>query len=638
MFDQLFQPLKINGATIKNRLMVPAMVTNLATNEGMCTEALVAYHAAKAKGGWGLVITEDYAVEPAGRGYQCVPGLWNDEQGKSHSAIPKAIHEYQGAKVFAQIYHCGRQTSSDLNGGYQPVSASPIPCPSCRCMPRELKAEEVEALVTKFADAAQRAKRAGFDGIEIHGGHGYLIAQFMSPYSNKRIDQYGGNLINRMRFPLEIIKAVRQRVGKDFPIGFRISADEKMPGSRTLEDTLVIVKMLEEQGVDVLNVSVGTYGTPVVVAPMQFPHGWIVEFSEKVKQVVKIPVITVNRITDPMMANQIIEMGRADIVAMGRASLADPEFPNKAKCGNVEDIRSCIGCIVCDNSLVRGGHVRCSVNPVLAYEQEGDIKKARNPQKVIVVGAGPAGMEAARTAAMRGHDVIVYEKNKQPGGQFRAAAFPPYKGELSSILTWQWQQCRKAGVKFIFDTEFTPEIALKEKAQKIIVASGPKPLKPPIPGVDKPHVVYAYDVLLGQETGQNIVVAGGGSVGVETACFLGMQNKNVAVVEMTEHLVAEEDDRIRGLDYELMDELKIEQLPCTKVVEITNSGIVLQCSGKSYFRNADTVVLALGYRSDSSLYTALKEVCDTVVIAGDAKQARKLVDAVREGYLAGAEI
>lgn len=638
MFEKLFEPMMINRTTIKNRLMVPAMVTNLADTDGMCTEALRAYHEAKARGGWGLILTEDYAVAPEGRGYERVPGLWSDEQRESHRAIPQAIHQYEGAKVFAQIYHCGRQTRPDLNGGTQPVAPSPIPCPACRCMPRALEIEEIELLVTRFAGAAVRAKDAGFDGIEIHGGHGYLIAQFMSPYSNKRIDAYGGSLMGRMRFPLEILAAVRARVGEDFPIGFRISADEMLPGGRTLEETLVIAHLLEQNGVDVLNVSVGAYGTPAVVAPMHFAHGWIVEYAEKVKREVNIPVIAVNRITDPLMAERIVAMGRADLVAMGRASLADPELPKKASSEQSEQIRSCIGCIVCDNSLVRGQHIRCSVNPTLAYEHEGPLLPAQKPKTILVAGAGPAGMEAARIAALRGHDVTVFERETLPGGQFRAAPFPPCKGEHAGLLAWQWQRCREAGVKFEFQTELTTEIIEQKKADKVIVATGAQPLRPPICGIEGQHVLTACEALLGAQLGDRVIVAGGGAVGVETACHLAMQGKTVTIIEMRDTFVAEEDERIRAQEEALMDRLRITRMPNTKLKEIAQTGVVVEQTAEQRFLEADNVVLALGYRADDGLFRALECAGIDAELVGDAKRARKLVDAMREGYLAGRRI
>ncbi|MGI6152703.1 MAG: FAD-dependent oxidoreductase [Christensenellaceae bacterium] len=636
MFSELFSPLKIGSVTIKNRLMVPAMVTNLSTDKGMCTEAFVAYHEAKAKGGWGLIVTENCAVAPEGRGYRLIPGLWTDAQRDSIGAIPQAVHKYDGAKIFAQIYHCGRQTTPAINGGYQPVAPSAIPCPSCGVMPRELALPEIETLVKKFGDAAERAKQAGFDGIEIHGGHGYLIAQFMSPYSNKRVDRYGGNLQNRMRFPLEVIEEVRKRVGKEYPVGFRISAEEQMPGSRELEDTLVISKMLESCGIDIIHVSVGTYGTPVVVAPMQYAHGWIVPLGEKVKQAVDIPVITVNRITDPFMANQIVEMGRADVVAMGRASLADPELPNKAKAGTPEEIRQCIGCIVCDHTTDCDKSVRCSVNPTLAYEYEGPIQKTKSPKKIFIAGAGPAGLEAARAAAVKGHDVYLFEKDSQPGGAFRAAPYPPYKGELATVVSWLWQQCEKLGVTIYLNTELTQGRIAKDKPDKVIVATGAKPVMPPIPGIDKGHVFTAYDALMGHvETGQTVIVAGGGSVGVETACHLGLQNKRVCIVEMLPEFAADEDIRIREQFYMLMEKLKIEMLPLTRIAEITEKGAILENKGECYFKPAEHIVAAFGYRGDDCFYKAACEVCGNVELIGDAGKAGKLVDVMRAGYLAG---
>jgi len=638
MLSNLFSSLKINSVVIKNRLMVPAMVTNLCTDEGMATEAFIAYHETKAHGGWGLILTENYAIAPEGRGYRNVPGLWSEEQAASHQALTERVHKYEGVVLFAQIYHCGRQTRHDLNGGYQPVSASPIPCPFCKEIPKELSQSEIEDIIVKFSRAAKRAKDIGFDGIEIHGGHGYLIAQFMSAYSNKRTDRYGGNLINRMRFPLEVIEVIRKEVGNDFPICFRISADEKLPGSRSIEETMIIAEILEKHGVDALNVSVGAYGTPVVVAPMQYPQGWIVEYAEKIKRAVNIPVITVNRIVDPLMADQIIRLGRADIVAMGRASLADPDLPRKAMAGKLDEIRNCIGCIVCDASLVRDTQIRCSVNPTLAYESEGQPVAAAKPKKVVVIGGGPAGLEVSRVAAARGHNVLLYEKSDRLGGDFAVAAFPPYKGGLASFISWQRAQCEKSGVEIILNTEVTPDLIKENLADILIVATGAEPLIPDIPGIRLSHVKYAKDVLLGTDTNERIVVLGGGSVGVETACFLGMQGKNLSVVEVREGFSLEEDARIREQNYKLMNELGIKQFPNTKAVEITTTGIILETRGQRFFKRADTVVLATGYRSDDTLFKELKGLCSEIHKAGNTECVGNLIEAVRSGYCLGASI
>ncbi|MGB6068693.1 MAG: NADH:flavin oxidoreductase [Desulfomonilaceae bacterium] len=370
MFKTLFSPMKIGKVEIPNRLVVSPMVTNYCNQDGTATERYIAYHEAKAKGGWGLIITEDYAIDPTGKGFSCVAGLWNDSQIAGHSELTKRVHQYE-SKIFAQIYHCGRQTSH-LITMCPPLAPSPIPCPAMQELPDELTIDEIERMVEKFGDCALRAQKAGFDGVEIHGAHGYLIAEFMSPYSNKRTDMYGGHLLNRMRFPLKVVANIRAKTGNDFGLGFRISCDEFVPGGRSIEDTKAIAILLERAGIDVVHVSCGVYASAdKIVPPSSTPHGWLAGYAEEVKKVISIPVITVGRINDPFVADSIIAGGKADFVAMGRASLADPEFPKKAAAGEMDEIRPCIACNEgCIGILFADQPIKCVLNPTLGKEAE----------------------------------------------------------------------------------------------------------------------------------------------------------------------------------------------------------------------------------------------------------------------------
>ena len=349
-------------------------------------------------------------------------------------------------------------------------------------MPIELSVEKIEEFIEDFGDCALRAKKCGFDGVEIHGGHGYLIAQFMSSYSNKRTDEYGGDLENRLRFPVEIIKNIRKKCGDDFIIGFRISADEFIDGGRTLEDTKVIVPVLEQAGIDIVHVSAGCYAScDTIVPPSYVKHAWIADFAKEVKEICDIPVITVGRVNDPRIAESVIRAGKADFVAMGRASLVDPEMPNKAKEGRFEDIRHCIGCNYgCLGILFADQPIKCVLNPTLGNETNCEIQKTENPKKIAVIGAGPAGLEAAIAAATAGHNVTVYEKSKYAGGQFRLAAIPPCKGEIVDFINWQVTQLKKIGVEIKYDTEVTVDFMKENPADKIIVATGAVPVVPPI--------------------------------------------------------------------------------------------------------------------------------------------------------------
>ncbi|MEZ4358439.1 MAG: FAD-dependent oxidoreductase [Eubacteriales bacterium] len=633
----IFRPISIGSTKLKNRLVVAPMVTVFCDTDGMATERFIAYHEAKAKGGWGLIIVEDYAVDPLGRGFW-TPGLWKDEQIASHTKLTERVHK-AGAKIFAQVYHCGRQTTSAVIGK-QPVSASPLPCPILGQVPRELTTDEVKKIVSQFGDTALRAKKAGFDGIEVHGAHGYLIAQFMSKYSNKRNDEYGGPLKNRVRFPLEIIADIREKCGPDFTIDFRISADEYVPGGRTIEETKTIAIMLEKAGVDSLHVSAGVYeSTWAIIPPLNITPAWIVDYAEAVKKVVNIPVITVGRINDPLIAESVISSGKADMVAMGRGSLADPELPNKFKEGRYEDIRHCIGCQQgCLEILFNNQPIRCLVNPTLGFEYLNELKKTSNPKKVTVVGGGPAGLEAARAAAIAGHSVTIYEKTDRLGGQYNLAAIAPAKGDFASYSAWAARQVAKLGVNIKLNTEYSVSVFEKDKPDVVILATGSYISRPPVTGIDGENVVDAQDILLGKVTAkQKVIVAGGGLIGCETATYLASLGRQVTIVEMLPEIAKEEEFTRKVLLMKAIERQHISVMTNTKLLEITKSGAKVDADGEVMDVKADTIVMALGVLPNNKLADDLKGKVEVKVV-GDASKARNALEATREGFLAGASI
>lgn len=632
----VFTPITIGKVEIKNRLVVAPMVTVFCDQDGMATERFIRYHEEKAKGGWGLITVEDYAVDPIGRGFW-TPGLWKDEQIASHSELVSRVHA-SGARIIAQIYHAGRQTVSALVGK-QPVSASPLPCPILGEVPRELTVPEIRTIVSQFGDAALRAKKAGFDGVQVHGAHGYLIAQFMSSYSNKRCDEYGGSLLNRIRFPLEIIEDIRAKCGPDLLVDFRISGDEKVYGGRSIEETMVIAMKLEEKGIDMIHISAGTYeSTWSIIPPMNIRPGWIVDHAAAVKNVVNIPVVTVGRINDPLMAENIIASGRADLVAMGRASLADPELPKKYAEGRLKDIRPCIGCQQgCLEILFKNEPIRCLVNPVLGFEYKNEMKKTANPKKVAVVGGGPAGLEAARAAALAGHVVTLYEKSGRLGGQFAAAAIPPVKGDISAYISWAADQIEKLGVEIRLGSEFTEDLFEKVNPDRVILASGSRPSRPPIPGINGDSVVIAEDVLWGRSsTGKKVVVAGGGMIGCETATYLATLGRHVTVVEMLPSVASDEEFTRQVLMMKMFEEMHIETVTGARITAFDEKGIAIERDGKTSHIATDTVVLALGMTSDNSLAKKLEGRTDVKVV-GDSRDPRNALEAIREGFLAGVE-
>ena len=636
MLKNVFSPIKIGSLELKNRLVVSPMVTNYCNKDGTASERWIAYLEARAKGGWGLIITEDYAVDPLGRGYSNIPGLWDDSQIESHVEVTRTVHRY-GAKIMAQIYHAGRETVHSITGS-QPLAPSPLPCPALQEMPRELTIPEIHDIVEKFGDCALRAKKAGFDGVEVHGAHGYLICGFMSPYTNKRTDMYGGCLMNRLRFPLEVIKNVMEKVGDNFTVGFRISGDEFVPGGHTIEDTKAIAAILEEHRIDVIHVSVGNYATPhMTIAPAAQRHGLITDLAAEVKKVVKIPVITVCRINDALIADTIIASGKADLVSMARGSLSDPELPNKSVSGRFDEITYCVGCNQgCLTLLLEDQPIKCLVNPEAGREKEFSVKPTRAKKKVLIAGGGPAGMEAAIGAAKAGHEVQLYEKKDRLGGQYYLAAIPPAKGEITAFISCLENRLNNLNVSVYLSTELTPTIIASQKPDVVIIATGSKPIKPDIPGIEKPNVVNAYEVLEGKvDVGPRVVLIGGGMVGAETASHLANHGKEVSIVEQLPEIALDEQFVVRDFLLKDLEEKNVKTYVNSTVRQIHDDKVIIVKDGREEVRHVDSVVWAVGAQPEDGLTLRLKETSFKIITVGDALEVRNALEAVEEGYKAG---
>jgi 2,4-dienoyl-CoA reductase-like NADH-dependent reductase (Old Yellow Enzyme family)/thioredoxin reductase len=639
MFPHLFSPMKIGNCEIPNRLVVPAMVANLNNREGTATDRYIAYHEEKAKGGWGLIITENYAVNEHAMGYPYIGGLYKEEQIPGHKKLTDTIHKY-GSKIFCQIYHAGRQSNHSVNGNVQPVGPSPIICPWNKDMPRELTVEEIKQIIKDFAVTARNVVKAGFDGVEIHAAHGYLIHTFLSTSTNKRIDEYGGNYENRTRILREVMEAVRKAVGPDFPVQVRLSGAEYSEGGRTMFESRQIIRDVEKWGADAIHLTFGLYGTRSSVSSVSSffqGRGWNVHLAEEAKTLVKIPVITVGKIQEPSMAEDIIASGKADFVAMGRGSLADPHFPNKVKNGQVQEVRQCIACLQgCTASTYQQVPIYCLVNPELGYEFETDYSLAPVAKKVFIAGGGVAGMEAARGAASKGHEVHLFEATDSLGGQFISAGYPPYKGDFLSYLAWLNRQLKKLNVTLHMNTALTAEIVKAEKPDKVIIATGAKPIIPNLPGIDGPNVVLAEDVLRGcVDPGLNVLVAGGGMIGSETAAYLSVQcREKVALIEMLPEIGLEMEGGIRDDLKDLLRKQFVEVITQARLAGITEKGALIERGGQITLHPCNTVVLAIGTKAYNPLQEVLNGLCEVVVV-GDAVKARKAIEASREGFVAG---
>lgn len=637
--SKLFEPGKIGRMEVKNRIVFPPCTTNFAGPAGEVTDRLIKYYAERARGGAGLIIIENTQVKyPEGKNVSCQLRLDNDKYVAGYQELAEAVHLY-GARVFQQVHHAGRQVHN--TEGVQPVAPSAIPCGFLQIPVKELTSDEIWDLVERFSETALRVKKAGMDGVEFHGAHGYLIGQFMSPHTNQRIDEWGGTFERRMKFLGEIIKRTRLKVGPDFPLCLRYSADEFVPGGLTLEDGKNIALMAEAAGIDVLDVSCGIYESMhTLLEPMRFQEGWRTYIADEIKKLVKIPVITVGQIKTPAFANKVLKEGKADFVALGRPLIADPEWPNKARQGRDEDIRKCISC----NTGCIGGHVfqelymRCTVNPVVGREREEgwiELKPAQLKKKVMVVGAGPAGMEAARVASLRGHDVALYEKEDEPGGQLKVAAACPGRDKLYYILEYYAPQLKKAGVKVKLGKAVTEALVKEMRPDVLVVATGAVPFIPDIPCSWGHNILKYWDVLMGksQVPGEKAVVAGGGTVGCETALWLAQQGKKVTIVEMLEELALDEETVTRfDLLTNQLPEAGVKALTGRIITEIGEKGVtVLDRHGRKTLVEADSVVIALGTTPQDTLVQKVKNIVPEVYVVGDGKKPRKIINAIYEG-------
>lgn len=623
---KLLEPITINHLQLKNRMVVSAMVTNYCEPDGSATEKYIAYHEHKAKGGWGLIITEDYAICPTAGAFVRLPGLWQDDQIASHKKLTDRVHA-AGGTIAAQLYHAGRETTRAITG-VQPVAPSAVKDPSMPDIPRALTVDEIHTIVSLFGDAALRAKKAGFDAVEIHGAHGYLVGQFVSPFSNKRTDQYGGSVRNRARFAVEIVRDIKAKCGNDFPVLYRMSAQEYVPGGLGLEESKALALLLQEAGVDCFHVSQGVYSSGNVIIPsFMTPKGAFAANAAAIRSVVDVPVIAVGRINDPDVAEAILKSGEADMVTMARASLADPELPNKVKAGQFDRISRCIGCLQgCSGENGKGNSVRCLVNPLTGMEDAYDLSPAAQPKNVVVVGGGVSGCEAAISAAIKGHHVTLLEASDHLGGQWITAAVPLGKGDFTSLIVWQKNELKRLGVTVLLNTQGTVEEIRHLHPDVVIAACGSHPFIPRIEGADQNFVVTAHDVLMGKAApGRRVAVIGGGLVGAETADMLAMQAEQVSIVEMLPQIMKDAEPTPASLMMERFRQHHVAIYTSTKLVKIGNHRILLDHEGtQTWLEDLDQVIIAIGVRANTELTDHLDELgCRTIRVGDAASQSKE---------------
>lgn len=642
-FELLFSPKKIGNVEIKNRIVMPPMGVNMNSGTGEINERYIAYFETRAKGGVGLITSSACAIDTETCGL-AEPGqicLTKDSIVDGIKKITSEVHKY-GGKMSFQLLHPGRQGSEAFNRGQQPVAPSAIKENDYLEMPRELSNEEIKNLVKQYIQAARYAYEGGADGVEIHAAHGYLIHQFMSPRANKRSDEYGGSFENRMRFVTEILEGIKAIKPDNGFISARINGWDGTDGGFDVEDAIEIAKYLEEKGIDALSVSSGTYSRlDLTIDPAIASEGWRTErYLKRVKAAVKIPVIAANNIKRPETAERILQEGGSDFVCLGRGSLADPEFSNKAQNGRANQIRICISCNNCGDMVQEGKMVSCSVNPCLGKEStyaEDKIARDGQDRKVVIVGGGPGGMEAALLAAKRGFQVMLFEKSDQLGGALLLASYAPGKDKVTWLLESYRNRIDDAGIKVNLNTQIHSLSELEKlNPYRIIIATGAKPVKPPIPGIDKAHVIQSHDVLKNPQSfkSRKVVLVGSGMTGLETAEVMLENGNSIAVYEMLDEIAkgANVTNKVASMNF--LGEKGVSFHTDHKLVEINDTEVVFenQKTGEIIACPADLVVLSMGVKPNYTVEGTESLNDDKIKYVGDCAEGRKIVDATGSAY------
>ncbi len=647
-YANLFQPLQMGSLTLKNRLVMSPMTMNYATEEGLATEKLTRYYVERAKGGIGLIIVEGTFFTPEGKGYMNQLGLSSPGHAEKLRELTKTVHGLNNdAKIFIQIHHAGRRAHAEVSG-HQPVAPSAMPVEPGGEMPRALTKAEVKGLIQAHIEAAARARDAGFDGIDIHCAHGYLVPSFFSHLSNQRTDEYGGDLSGRTRFLLEIVGGIKERLGKDFPLSIKISGDEFIKGGLGLAEMTEIALLAQEAGIDAIMVSAGAPGGEKIgdlhqahqilrTMPMMTERGCLVPLAAEMKKNLHIPVITVGRINDPALAEEIISQGKADLVAMGRPLLADPHLPGKAFEGEEESIRTCIACNEgCYKRIFEQLDIRCSINPTLGREEEIPCPKVPTPKRVVVVGAGPAGLEASHAAWERGHKVVLIEMNKEVGGQLNLASIPPGREEIQQFRQFLLNRLKRTDVEVITGKEATPSLIKEYNPDALICALGSHPQSLHIPGFETTPTVPAWDVIAGDTKPQApCLVLGAGLVGCETADLLSEQGKEVILVEVLPEISADGDADTKAYFTLRFQKNGVKVYTEAELKRVEEKTAVIQQGNEEIRLPVGTVILAVGAEPNDGLCDELSSSGVPVVKVGDRVNPRRIIDAMGEGFHAG---
>ena len=630
--SKLFERGWIGGLELKNRVVMPAMGCSYAEADGTAGEQIIRYYQARAKGGVGLIITEITRIDDVhGIGEPCQLSVTDLKFIPGLTRLAEAVHAYD-TKIFVQLHHPGNQTPARLLHGAQPVSASDVVCKTVGDQPRALETAEVEQLVKQFVTGAVVCQRAGIDGVEIHAAHGYLVNQFLSPHTNKRTDKYGGDMMGRMRFIIEIIKGIQAYCGPKFPISVRMNGDDFIEDGIKLEEAVQMAMVLEKLGVQCLNVSCGTYESGyTIIEPSSFEEGWKKHLAKTIKAHVSIPVIAVNNIKHPAAAEALLEEGVCDFVGVARGNLADAEWANKARAGCDGMIRHCIGCMECFRVLNECRPLECTVNPVLGREyliNDDTIKNNGEGRKVAVIGGGPAGMQAAVTLAKHSFKPILIEKEGRLGGSVNLADQPPHKQLLTEFTKTMENELKALGVEVMLNTTGSAALCRELGVEGVFLATGGNPIVPKLPGIEK--AVTSTQILTREiePEGKTIAVIGGGVTGLETGEFLSGKNK-VVIVEMMKDVGTMLYASAKAVLLKRLNEAGAQIMTQTTLQKITDEGILVKdAEGNDKVIPADLVVLAMGVHSDQSLRGELEAAFDRVVLVGDAQKPGQIREAL----------
>ena len=673
----MWEPLQVGSKEIRNRVIMPAMHLN-ASDDGSVNDKIIEFYRRRAEGGAGMIIVGGIGVSKRGQGVPMMISIYDDKFIPSLQQLTEAVHK-EGAKIIAQLYHAGAYAYQKLIGE-QAVSSSAVFSNFTHETPRELTTEEVEEVIDRIAAAAERAEKAGFDGVEILSSAGYLIDQFLSPLKNQRNDRFGGSTLEeRLTFPIEIIRAIKKKVSSNIIVGARLSGDDFIPGSNTYKEKKLVAQTYEKEGLQYLNVTGGWHETRVPQIPMDTPIAAFAYLAKEIHNSVKIPVFASNRINDPEVGENLLQDFYADGICFGRALIADPDLPNKIKGDQTDSIRKCVGCNQgCFDAIFNLRELKCMVNPTAMAElRYQNPKTTENPKKVIIIGSGPAGLEAARVAHDLGHKVEIYESSDKLGGQINVAWVPPGREDLKNIITWYEHTLRHSGIAIHLNSKMTASAILEKKPDVIFLATGVHFNIPPIPGIHGEfgsQICFADDALAGDfPVGKRVVVIGGAATGVETALWArkkGALRPDIAsFLSFYKALSAEEamtrtyagDREVYILEYlpkigssigkstrwVFLAELKrlgITVYTNKEIEKFNGNTITFHARNESnapteQIDNIDTFILATGVRSNSDLEVELKEVIKQsgekgpkITLLGDAKKVGTILDAIHSGF------